>query len=403
MARGFQIRELDWFLISLVLVLVFVGFLAIYSAQAWVEDQSQDFQRQLVWFLIGTIAAIAMFLIPTKLLFAFAYIFYGIALILLIVVLIIGVGKAESWIKIGGVVVQPSEFAKIAVIIALARYLSQCKLQHNRIKDLVIIFLLVMPPILLIKKQPDLGTSLVLLFINLPMLFWAGIQPFTLFVLISPVLSVLTSFKFNLFLLWMGIVTAVLYFSRKKFIVVIGLFLLNIAVGLVTDELWDHLEEYQKKRIEVLFKPHQYAKDSGYQVIQSVNAISSGGFNGKGYLNGTQTKLRYLPEQNTDFIFSIIGEEFGFIGVSVVLLLYFLLISRMISIAVNANEVFESLMVVGFTSVIVFHVIVNTAMTVNIMPVTGLPLPFLSYGGSFLVTLMTMMGIVIRVAYKRII
>jgi rod shape determining protein RodA len=403
MAREFSIRELDWYLISLVIILLIFGFLALYSAQVWVEDQSKDFQRQLLWFCFGIIAAITVFLIPTKVLFAFAYVFYGIAFFLLIAVLKIGVGKAAaSWIRIGGMCFQPSEFAKIAIVIALARYLSQCKLHQNRLKDLIIIFLLIIPPIILIKKQPDLGTSLVLLFVNLPLLFWAGIQPFTLFVLVSPVLSVITSFKFNLFLLWMGIVAAVLYFSRKTLLIVVGLFLLNIAVGLITDKIWDHLEDYQKKRIEVMFKPLQYAKGSGYQVVQSVNAIGSGGFTGKGYLKGTQTKLKYLPMQNTDFIFSIIGEEFGFIGIFIILLVYFLLISRMVTIAVNAHERFESLLVIGFTSVIGFHIIVNTAMTVNIMPVTGLPLPFLSYGGSFLVTLMTMIGIVLRIEYKRI-
>ncbi|MCH8286287.1 rod shape-determining protein RodA, partial [candidate division KSB1 bacterium] len=155
------------------------------------------------------------------------------------------------------------------------------------------------------------------------------------------------------------------------------------------------------QRIIILIDPQQDARGTGYQVIQSMNAIGSGGITGNGFLKGTQTQLKFLPEQSTDFIFSVLGEEFGFIGIMTVLLLYFLLISRMIYIAVNAKNKFKSLVVMGFASIILFHIFVNTGMTVNLMPVTGLPLPFLSYGGSFLVTLLMMTGITLNIAYKR--
>lgn len=404
MAKGFQIKKLDWNLITVVILLCTVGLVVIYSANAGMDEQVQvnNFQKQIIWMAIGIIIVVIMIMIPLKVFFAFAYIFYTGALLGLIFVLLQDNGGAsERWISLGGLRLQPSEFAKIAIVLALARYLSQCKIQNNKLKDFIIVFIMVAIPVYLIKEQPDLGTSLVFLSLIIPLLYWAGIQPFTLFVLISPFLSVITSFQFIFFLCWMLIMTGVLYLSKKRLVVVMGLFLANIIVGFITPELWNNLEDYQKQRIKILFDPHQDARGTGYQVIQSMNAIGSGGSTGKGFLKGTQTQLRFLPEQNTDFIFSVLGEEFGFVGISTVFLLFFLLINRMISAAVNARNQFESLIVMGFASIILFHIFVNTGMTVNLMPVTGLPLPFLSYGGSFLITIMAMIGIVLNIVYKR--
>lgn len=404
MAKEFQIKKLDWNLIIVVILLCTAGLIAIYSANTGMDDQVQvnNFHRQIIWLVMGIIIAGLMIMIPLKVFFAFAYVIYGVALLGLVFVLFQDTGGAsERWIKIGGLGLQPSEFAKIAIVLALARYLSQCKIQNNKLKDFIIVFIMVAIPVYLIKEQPDLGTSLVFLSLIIPLLYWAGIQPFTLFVLISPFLSVITSFEFIYFLCWMLIMVGVLYLSQKRLVVITGLFLVNIAVGFVTPELWNSIKPYQQQRIKILFDPHQDARGTGYQVIQSMNAIGSGGVKGKGFLKGTQTQLRFLPEQNTDFIFSVLGEEFGFVGISTVLFLFFLLIKRLISIAVAARNQFESLIVIGFASIILFHVFVNTGMTVNLMPVTGLPLPFLSYGGSFLITIMAMIGIVLNIAYKR--
>ena len=404
MAKGFQIKKLDWNLITVVILLCTVGLVTIYSANTGMDEQNQvnNFHRQIIWLAMGIIITVIMIMIPLKVFFAFAYVIYGGALLGLIFVLLQDNGGAsERWIRLGGMGLQPSEFAKIAVVLALARYLSQCKIQNNKLKDFIIIFIMVAIPVYLIKEQPDLGTSLVFLSLIIPLLYWAGTQPFTLFVLISPFLSVITSFEFIYFLCWMLIMVGVLYLSQKRLVVVMGLFLVNIAVGFITPELWNNIEPYQQQRIKILFDPHQDARGTGYQVIQSMNAIGSGSITGKGFLRGTQTQLRFLPEQNTDFIFSVLGEEFGFVGISTVLLLFFLLINRLVSIAVNARNQFESSIVIGFASIILFHVFVNTGMTVNLMPVTGLPLPFLSYGGSFLITVMAMIGIVLNIDYKR--
>jgi len=359
MKKHFQIKELDWFLIAIVILLTLIGLVVQYSTKAGIEDQNQTdiFQRQIIWFCAGIICATLMIFIPTKILFAFAYPIYAIALMSLVYVLFLGGGSgSERWIHIGGLTIQPSEIAKVAVVIALARYLSQCKIQNNKLLDLLIVFAMVAVPVFLIKEQPDLGTSLVYLSIIIPVLFWAGIQPFTLFVIISPFLSMVTSFQFIYFLIWMLVIIGVLYLSQKRLIVIIGLFLINIAVGLATPELWSNLKPYQQQRIKILIDPQQDARGTGYQVIQSMNAIGSGGISGKGFLKGTQTQLKFLPEQSTDFIFSVLGEEFGFIGIMSVFFLYFLLISRLIYIAVNAKYKFESLVVMGIASIILFHV-----------------------------------------------
>ncbi len=404
MAKEFQVKKLDWQLIILVILLTLIGFVLIYSAKAGIDEvnPANDFQKQIIWFVLGVSFAITMIFIPTKILFCFAYIIYGLSLLTLMLVIFQDYGQgSERWFRIGSIGIQPSEFAKIAVVVGLARYLSQVKIQNINLKYFAIIFLMVALPVYLIKEQPDLGTSLVFLSLIIPLLYWAGIRPFVLFVILSPFLSIVTSFHFLFVLVWMMLVIAVLYLSQKRLSVVIGLFLVNISIGVITPELWDNLKPYQQQRIKILFDPQQDSRGTGYQVIQSMHAIGSGGLNGKGFLKGTQTQLRFLPEQKTDFIFSVLAEEFGFIGVAAVLLLYFLLIAKMLSIASMVRENFDGLIVIGFTSIILFHIFVNTGMTVNIIPVTGLPLPFLSYGGSFLITLYLMTGITLNISYKR--
>jgi len=362
----------------------------------------ETFYNQLLWFVMGLVLATIIFMIPSKILFAFAYIFYAVSIFLLLYVLYQGkVGGLERWIRVAGFTFQPSEFAKIAVVIALARFLSQCKLNQNKLKDYLTVFIMVGLPVYLIKEQPDLGTSLVYLAIIIPMLYWAGIQPFILFVLVSPFASILASSNYYFFLVWMLIVLGVLYFSKKTLLIIIGLFILNISVGVMTPYLWNKLKPYQQQRILSVLDPQKDPKGTGYQVLQSLNAIGSGGTNGKGFMKGTQTQLRFLPEQHNDFIFSVLGEESGFAGVSITLLLFFLLILRMIIIAASMKGKFESLIVIGFASIIMFHVFVNTGMTVGLMPVTGLPLPLLSSGGSFLICMMMMIGITLNVAYDR--
>ena len=193
-------------------------------------------------------------------------------------------------------------------------------------------------------------------------------------------------------------ITIILILSGKKPIILVAVFLLNIFVGIITPYLWNQLRPYQQQRILTFINPEQDPKGAGYQIIQSQVAIGSGGLWGKGYMNGTQTHLRFLPAQHTDFIFSVIGEEFGFVGVSAILLLFMLLIIRLIAIAGAIRQSFESMVVLGIATIILFHVMINIGMTIGMAPVTGLPLPFLSYGGSSLMANLIMMGTVLNIS-----
>ena len=193
-------------------------------------------------------------------------------------------------------------------------------------------------------------------------------------------------------------ITIILILSGKKPIILVAVFLLNIFVGIITPYLWNQLRPYQQQRILTFINPEQDPKGAGYQIIQSQVAIGSGGLWGKGYMNGTQTHLRFLPAQHTDFIFSVIGEEFGFVGVSAILLLFMLLIIRLIAIAGAIRQSFESMVVIGIATIILFHVMINIGMTIGMTPVTGLPLPFLSYGGSSLMANLIMMGIILNIS-----
>jgi len=257
-------------------------------------------------------------------------------------------------------------------------------------------------PAVLIVEQPDLGTSLVFLALTIPVLFWAGLNWFYIFIILSPLLVIIASFNFWAFLFVMLIISFILFYSRRKPLIIVAVFILNIAVGIVTPYLWGHLRPYQQQRIVTFINPEKDPKGSGYQIIQSQVAIGSGGITGKGYLNGSQTHLRFLPAQHTDFIFSVIGEEFGFIGSAFVLLIFLLLILRLIHLASLVRDPFENMILIGVVTIIFFHVVINIGMSIGMAPVTGLPLPFISYGGSFLLTNMTMIGIVISIAKNKV-
>ncbi len=404
MDKKFKISNLDWNIIIVTILLIVFGLTTIYSADNATSETGgfNSFYKQIIWFGLGLALASIIIAIPSRVLFDLAYLIYAFTLAVLIFVLIKpGSGETARWINFAGFTIQPSEFSKIAVVIALSRYLSLRKLNQNKLKDLIIAFVMIIIPLYLVQKQPDLGTSLVFIFLTIPMLFWAGVPTFTLFVLISPFISVLSSINFFFFLFWMLLVLLFLYLTKKPLIVLVGIFVINIGVGLVTPVLWNSLKPYQKDRLKIFLDPQQDAKGKGYQILQSQNAIGSGGVTGKGFMQGTQTQLRFLPEQNTDFIFSVLSEEFGFIGVSIALSLFLFLLIKMINIAVNARERFEGLIVIGFVSILLFHIFVNTGMTIGLMPITGLPLPFFSYGGSFLWTCMIMMGLTLNIANKK--
>jgi rod shape determining protein RodA len=199
----------------------------------------------------------------------------------------------------------------------------------------------------------------------------------------------------------MLLIISILFISKRKIVIASSIFLLNIGVGIATPTIWSQLHPYQQKRIITFINPEQDPRGAGYQIIQSQVAIGSGGFWGKGYLKGSQTHLRFLPAQHTDFIFSVIGEEFGFLGIAIILSLYLVFLLRLVFIAGSVRHQFGSLVVIGITTIIAFHIIVNVGMTIGFAPVTGLPLPFLSYGGSFLMANLLMAGVVLNISKNR--
>ncbi len=396
----------DYITLGLTLVLITIGCFIIFSAtSSATSEENGFFARQLMWCILGVLVMIGVSLISLKLINRLVYWFYVFTLFLLFLVLFVGkVGQgAERWLIVGPVHVQPSELAKLATILAVSKYLSDKYADVNKFKYFAIAVGLILLPFILIARQPDLGTALIFLALIIPLLYWAGLNWFHIFTILTPLLIMILSFNFWAFMILMISIALVLAYSRRKPIVLVAVFLLNIGVGIATPYLWNQLRPYQQQRILTFVNPEKDPKGAGYQIIQSQVAIGSGGIWGKGYLQGSQTHLRFLPAQHTDFIFSVIGEEFGFIGASLILLVFLLLILRFIHIAAVIRGQFESLTIIGILTVIFFHTVINIGMTIGMAPVTGLPLPFLSYGGSSLVVNMMMVGVVLNISRNKFI
>ena len=394
-------RDLDIGLIAAVCLGLGAGIITLYSASYnWDSGLPSDiYEKQMTWALLGCVALVITMVIPIKVYYAFAYIYYGLAVAFLIFVLEWG---DQRWFAMGPIYVQPSELAKIATVLALARYLSYQNRDLTRVPTFVPPLLLVLVPILLVSNQPDLGTALVFSAIILPMFFWAGAKPLHLFFFVSPVLTLVCAFHFWTLLPMLIALLGSVFFGRPRLFTSVVLLAVNLAVAIGAPYMWEHkLHDYQKRRVLTFLDPDTDKLGAGYQVIQSKIAIGSGGLTGKGFKGGTQTKLAFLPEQHTDFIFAVICEEFGFVGAMFVLALFTFILWRALSIAVQAKSRFSSLAAVGLASILLFHIFVNIGMTIGVMPVTGLPLPLLSYGGSTLIMNMVPCGLLLNIYASR--
>jgi len=395
----------NFLMVTAVLLLICIGLAAIYSATTGQQGVvvSKTFQHQLYWFLLGIVLFLLSFSFPMQFYQAFAYLFYASILLCLIAVLFIGKagGGAVRWLSIFGFRFQPSEWTKLAVIFAIARYIADNPDKIQRKRHLLVIAGLGALPMLLIFKQPDLGTSLVFLAIVPSMMYWAGVSPLILFLAVIPALTMIASFQLWSFFLVMGILIVILIYKKIKPLFIYLHVGFNIIVGIFTPYFWNSLHEYQQNRILSFLGLVHDPKGISYQVIQSKVAIGSGGFGGKGFLAGTQTQLRFLPEQHTDFIFTVIGEELGFVGSVIVLLLFTWLLIRSLQIALSVRNRFASLVAIGITTMFLYHYFVNLGMVMGIMPVTGLPLPFISYGGSFLNASMVSVALLLNFSYRR--
>lgn len=382
-------------------ILVIISLMALYSISLHqnIQFYSSSFFKQLIFLIFGIIAMIVMFNIPIKLYHKYSIIIYILAIIAIIVPSFINSSiSANRWIQVGSIGVQPSEYAKWISIIFLARYLSDRNIKMDNMLSFIIPISIILLPALIVFSQPDLGTAIIMIAPILPILFWVKARPFYLFILVAPIFSILTAFHNISFTLWGIVLLAIILLSKPKIWQGVTVFFGNIFLGLLAPVFWNILHPYQQKRILTLFNPELDPLGAAYQIIQSRTAIGSGGLFGKGWMLGTQTQLKFLPVQETDFILSVIGEEFGFVAILAIFLLYAFIIYKIIQFAYIVKDRFTSIMLIGIASILLAQVFVNSAMTVGLIPVKGLPLPFISSGGSFLVSSFMMIGIVLNFA-----
>lgn len=403
-------RNMDYSLVLAVMMLLIIGILMIHSASTGENlESSTIWQKQVVWGVLSISIMLGMVLIPFKAIYALSYVIYGLFLVLLLMTELFGSmgGGSERWLALGPIRIQPSEFMKIAAILALARFLSEKKNAPTSYSKVILPTLIVMVPTAIVLKQPDLGTSLVFLSILFPMLYWAGLDTVHLFFLMSPALSAVFSAPFFPFFNWITWVVfmfgllAVLYMARYSLFGMGVILSMNIFAGIAVPLMFNKLKPYQQKRITTFIDPEADPLGAGYQIINSKIAIGSGGLLGKGLGEGRYTELGFLPRAHTDFIFSVVGEEFGFVGAIVILGLIVYIVSRGIFIAMAVKNRFMSIASVGIATVFAFHMFVNVGMVVGIMPVTGLPLLFMSYGGSSCLTSAIMVGLLLNFSVNR--
>ncbi len=362
MSRYAKITDnIDWGLIATTFAIILIGLACLYSSAG--ESNPAIFYKQIIWILVGILTMAVVFIIDYRVLMYSAWPLYLFVIISLLLVLVIGreISGARRWISLGPMGIQPSELAKITVIIWMA-YWGETKkhIQGYGIRELIVPAFFILIPIVLILTEPDLGTAGIVAFIALIMFLLLGIRRSTL------------------------ISMSILFISVMPF-------------------AWMSLKEYQRLRILSFFDPSRDPLGSGYHAMQSKIAVGSGGFAGKGFLEGTQTQLRFLPEHHTDFIFSVVAEEWGFMGSTVLLVLYLILITKIISLGTKAKDRFGSMLCFGIAGYFTLHIFINIAMAIGIFPVVGVPLPFISYGGSFMLMNLVCIGIILNISWRRFI
>ncbi len=399
--------KIDWVLVTTLLLLLLFGLVTVYSA-TYKSDQvqlSNNFNKQVLWVLAGLVVCAVITFMPTGWLYALAPGLYSFFIILLLLLEFLphSGGTTSRWFQLGSIQIQPSEFMKPIMVLALARFLSKENHTPDKVNNLFLTFLLVIVPFVLVLKQPDLGTSLAFIVLTIPMLYWRGLSGFVIFIICAPLVSFVAAFNFWTFFFAIILISAALFYYHRGAVVFWLFFLLNIGVGILAPVFWGKLHEYQQQRILTFLGLVSDPHGVGYQIIQSKVAIGSGGFLGKGLLHGTQTQLRFLPAQHTDFIFSVLAEEWGFIGSLIVLVIFFIFLFRSAHIAAHSQNFFSSLLTIGAVTIFAFQVFVNIGMTLGIMPVTGLPLPFISYGGSSMISSMILAGLIFNTAVRRFI
>ena len=357
-------QDFDWTLLGLVLAVCAIGTLNIYSTGfSASEGQSYFYLKQIQWIALGLIFMMVIFFIDYRVFIQSAYLIYGISLMLLVFVFLFGYSShgSQRWLGVGGFALQPSELMKLVIIITLARYFDDHKSNEPyKLEELFIPFLIVVVPFLLILKQPDLGTALILVIVFVSIVFFMGIE-------------------------W------------KSLIIVSTGILISIPIA------WHFLKDYQKERLITFLNPENDPLGTGYHIIQSMIAVGSGEIFGKGFLKGSQTQLKFLPEQQTDFIFSVFAEEWGFVGGLILIIMFMSIIFWGLKIALQARDLLGTIIAFGITALISWEVFINIGMVLGILPVVGIPLPFFSYGGSAMFSLLAAIGLLMNVSARRFI
>ncbi|KAF0133133.1 MAG: rod shape-determining protein RodA [Candidatus Saganbacteria bacterium] len=399
-----MLRVADRSLFYSVCVLLLISILMIASTTYFSElkagkDAFLFIKKQLGSITVGFILMGIFSFIDYKRLKDFAPFLFVLTILLLLAGHFLGVSSmgAQRWIMLGPFSFQPSEIAKIVMIITLAAYFDKIKEKSSIIISLLITAL----PFLIVFKQPDLGTSIIIAALTLGMLIYTKNSPILVVMIFTPLLSVLFRQNIYLWLLYLLVLWAFLYFSRVEIFDMAMIMAINLAVGIALSIFWGMMKEYQRMRILTFLNPGLDPRGMGYHTLQSMIAVGAGGIFGKGLFHGTQTQLQFIPIQHSDFIFSAIGEEFGLIGSVIVLSLFFNIIWRAIVISQEAEDFFGSLLAVGIAVLIGFHAFVNIGMTIGLLPVVGIPLPFVSYGGTSLIVNMAAIGILESIAMRR--
>lgn len=415
MRREQLTNQIDWLTVLLYLILIVAGWLSIYAADFDLDTSQSLFSmkqssgKQLLWMGTSIFLILVIFVLDYRFFDSFAYIIYAVVIILLLAVLVFGkeVAGNRAWLEIGSFRLQPSEFAKVATALALARYFSSPLVKSNEIKTMLYGSVIVFIPILMVLLQKDAGTAMVF-FAFILVFFREGMSPLLLLLLFLAVLLFLLTLLINNNMLIIGIIILGLLFAgvyartwQRGLVILAGAVM---AIGLVVSVdfvLNDVLRDHQRKRVMLLVNPNADPLGVGWNTTQSKIAIGSGGFSGKGFLEGTQTKFDFVPEQTTDFIFCTIGEEQGWIGSTLLLVAFTLLLLRIIAIAERQKSTFVRVYGYAVVAIIFFHFSINIAMTIGLFPVIGIPLPFFSYGGSSLWSFTILLFILLKLDAHR--
>ena len=363
--------NVPWGMVALIIGIALMGLTAVYSATYTAQGPSTLFTKQLVWICLGIIVMFAALIPDYHTVGRYAYVLYAVSIIFLVLVAIVGkTGMgAQRWLPIGPFAFQPSELAKLSLVLALARYFAEDPKQGGyELRDLLVPAAMLIVPLMLVMKQPDLGTALMLLFTSSLVVILAGIR-----------------------------------FKTVMAVIVLGAVIASsvLLVPPVRSKIWKSLKPYQQKRITAFIDPSSDPRGSGYHATQAKIAVGSGQTMGKGFRRGTQSQMAFLPERHTDFIFAVIAEERGFIGASFLIVLYVMLLLVGVDAAKSAKDKMGTLMAGGIVSMLSLYVFINMGMATGILPVVGVPLPLVSYGGTSILTTFLAIGLLLNIRSRR--